>query len=167
MPITFVPLATTTINSPTSEITFNSIPNTYTDLRIVFRLQVISPNNCWIRFNGDTSTSSYPQVSMASSGADTSSTLQTAQNFIRLDYGAGSTPNYGLAVIDVLNYAGSTFKNVMSTYSGDDNSSNGPNNKVIAYWASTNAINSVTCGINGTNNLQAGTTAAIYGILKA
>jgi len=67
-----VALATTTLGSAASSITFGSIPATYRDLRIVVSVRSDSVNSpyaqCRLQFNADTG-SNYPTVEMTGDGS--------------------------------------------------------------------------------------------------
>jgi len=54
MPKTYEPIATTTLGSNQTTITFSSIPSTYTDLVIVSNMGTTTASYPFIRFNGDT-----------------------------------------------------------------------------------------------------------------
>ena len=78
--------------------------------------------------------------------------------------GAGSGV-FGLTAIDIFSYAGSTFKTALSNQNIDNNST-GWVFRSVGLWRSTSAITSLTI-TNSSNQLAAGTTASLYGILKA
>ena len=58
MTATYDPIATTTLGSAASTITFSSIPNTFTDLRLVLFGVTLNATGTYnqIRFNNDTGT---------------------------------------------------------------------------------------------------------------
>ena len=57
MASTYEPIATTTLGSAASSITFSSIPATYTDLRLVLvHTPSASTGNAQMQFNSDTAT---------------------------------------------------------------------------------------------------------------
>jgi hypothetical protein len=70
-----------------------------------------------------------------------------------------------LITADLFSYAGSTFKTVLATNSQDYNGS-GNVGRTVALWRSTSAISTILLYTNA-GNFNAGTTATLYGILKA
>lgn len=163
---TFEPLATTTLGSAASSITFSSIASTYTDLRLII-VEIAAGNYGYLnlRFNSDTG-SNYSGTVLRGNGSTASSARDTSATSLGITYDgiAGST-NPGLYEIDIFNYAGSTYKTLLASSSGDQNGS-GFTYKTVGLWRSTSAIN--TIAIRADNwNFAAGTTATIYGIKSA
>lgn len=165
MPATYEPIATTTLGSAASSITFSSIPNTYTDLRIIWFISSVSGTGTpGLRFNG--ATSPYSLTTLRGNGLDAAS-ARYSDNYMYLS-GTNSVPATGqpsLITVDVFSYASSTFKTCLSTGSFDRNGS-GATVSTVGLWGNTSSINSITLMLNA-SNLNAGTTATIYGILKA
>jgi hypothetical protein len=168
MPATYEPIATTTLSSAAAEITFSSISSAYTDLRLVVVWQGTqsgSSNNIMGRFNGDTATN-YSNTDLNGSGTAAASNRGTNQTRMNFGFVASTEgTNWGLANIDIFNYAGSTNKTVLCAHSYDRNGS-GYVQRNVNLWRSTSAITSITI-LSNVNNLAAGTTATLYGILKA
>ena len=165
MPITYDKIATTTLSSSAATITFSSISSGYTDLRIVLNgIGTAGAGNSAVRFNNDSATN-YSSTFLQGDGTAISSQRNTSDNEIEIDIGGyGSSPQ--LYTVDVFSYAGSTFKTALSTQSSDQNGS-GRTSVSIGVWRSTSAINRVDLIIVGGGSYDTGTTATIYGILKA
>jgi hypothetical protein len=167
MPATYEPIATTTLGSATSTITFSSIPATYTDLRVVLVGTSTSAGFVVFRFNGDTATNySYTELygdgtSAASQGSSSNSRIGLGGTAAGINSSA-TIPS--LYTIDVFSYAGSTFKTTLNTSSGDFNGSGGVERN-IGMYRSTSAITAINL-VAGTS-FGIGTTATLYGILKA
>ena len=165
MPATYEPIATTTLGTAASTITFSSIPSTYTDLRIVLAGSVTG--NCLIllRFN-NLATTIYSTTNLNANGATVGSARGSNQNSLSFNYSifiAASQPF--LATADVFSYAGSTNKTTLLTSQNDLNGS-GAIERNVGLWRDTSAINRLDI-ITSANTLAAGTTATLYGILKA
>jgi hypothetical protein len=166
MAITYDPIATTTLGSATSTITFSSIPATYTDLRLVFTCTTASGVVVFIRFNGDTA-SNYSRVFMDGEGTAANSASTTGSTTLRpMGNGSTSATVPTLITVDTMSYTGSTFKTSLCTFSGDKNGS-GSVSSAVAMWRSTAAINSVLIFNSGAVNFSIGTTATLYGIKNA
>jgi hypothetical protein len=161
--VTYDPIATQTLGSAASTITFSSIPATYTDLRIVWVGTETAANQPYYRFNGDTGTN-YSQTEIRGNGTSATSARTTDDIAIfALDNYSTTIP--ALGTLDVFSYAGSTYKTCLYTTSLDQNGS-GYVTRCIAMWRSTSAITSIVIGDLGTT-LKAGTTATLYGIKNA
>jgi hypothetical protein len=161
MPATYEPIATTTLGSSASSITFSSIPATYTDLRLVVVAQYSSENNLYIRFNNDSGTN-YSGTAINGNGSTAASFRETNGTGIQIGRVPASS-NFSLATCDIFSYAGSTYKTCLSTCAEDTNGGGYVYNFVNLY-RSTSAINRIDIYFPGFNT---GTTATIYGIKAA
>jgi hypothetical protein len=164
MPATYEPIATTTLGSAAASITFSSISSSYTDLRLVFVGGTSTATfEMWFRVNSDTGTN-YSQTNLYGNGGTGASNRASSANYIVLSNTAPGTPTE-LITVDLFSYAGSTNKTFLITDSNDKNGSGFVWRKA-GLWRSTSAITSVTV-LSEAGNLVAGTTATLYGILKA
>ena len=168
MPITYEPIATTTLGSAASSITFSSIPATYTDLKIVLVGTVNDATGAQmiVRFNSDTSTN-YSYTRITGNGSTVSSTNGysgptsiTVGNW----YTFQSSPP-SMFDMDIFSYAGSTFKTTLHTDTNDKNGS-GYLEKQVSLWRSTSAINTILMSVQS-YQFNTGTTATLYGIKNA
>jgi len=160
MPATYDSIATTTLTGTASEVNFTSIPNTFTDLRLVFAVTSSSIQSTNLRFNGDTATN-YSRTSITGDGSVVSSAANI--NIARIIVGQSlSTPN--LITVDIFSYAGSTNKSLLITEARDQNGG-GSTVSAVAMWRSTDAITSIR--FFGFDGLNLTGTATLYGILKA
>jgi len=165
MPATYELIATTTLGSAASSITFSSIPNTYTDLVLVVVVKATSGNtsNCNVTLNSDTG-SNYSYTRLGGDGSSATSARFTDTGSIRTGTGSVPASGVGFWTFDLFSYAGSTYKTVLTTQSLDANGS-GTVVRAVNLWRSTSAINTITC--NFSNNGDTGTTAKLYGIKEA
>jgi hypothetical protein len=166
MPATYEPIATTTLSSTTTNITFSSIPNTYTDLRVsVVGIPTVGefPR---LRFNS--STSNYAYQRLTGNGTAVSSLSETGRNSIGFanDAATPSTTNPIFTVIDIFSYAGSTNKYALLSTSQDANGS-GLVEARFGVWFDTTAITSVNLFFLTAASWAIGTTATLYGIKAA
>ena len=163
MPATYEKIASTTLGS-TGDITFNSIAASWTDLRIVL---VGKTNGGFthpaIRFNSD-SGSNYSNTRIYGDGSSATSSRSTSQSRINGTTDIGSNP--ALFAWDIFSYAGGTYKTVLLNSNSDQNGS-GTVERLVGLWSSTSAITSISVfDLYGTG-FGSGTTATLYGILKA
>lgn len=163
---TYEPIATTTLGSAASSISFSSISSAYTDLRLVLVTNgVTSGVNAFCRFNSDTA-SNYSFTGIYGIGSSAGSNKSTGSNGMQLDfYYALDTTIPNLITLDIFSYAGSTNKTTLITFSSDLNGL-GSVERGVGLWRSTAAINTVLLYMTG-QNFKTGTTATLYGILKA
>lgn len=161
---TYEPIATSTLGSAASSITFSSIPGTYTDLRIVLVGTVTDIVDLIMQYNSDTATNySYTRLQGNGTAAATDTTSNNAN--IRISFGNPSTSIPFLITNDIFSYAGSTYKTSLTTFSGDTNGA-GSVGRTVGLWRSTSAVTSVVMTASG-STWKSGTTATLYGILKA
>lgn len=170
MPATYEPIATTTLGSAASSITFSSIPNTYTDLKVVLVARSNDTGtpreDLYLRFNGDTATN-YSTTILYGQDGSVGSFRQTSQARINCYTGLpGTSGQFSLTMVDVFSYAGSTNKTCLISVNNDQNTVGGEVNAQVGLYRSTSAITSITF-LPQTNSFDTGTTATLYGILKA
>jgi hypothetical protein len=167
MPATYEPIATQTLGSAASTITFSSIPATYTDLRLVFVGKSETTNGMAIglQYNGDTNTN-YSTTFLY--GNATASYREINQPRINLasTVNVAGLDNVSLSMweIDILSYTSAVHKTCM--FSGGQNYWNVVN-EGVSLWRSTATINQISFVSNSTNNYAIGTTVTLYGIKAA
>jgi WD40 repeat protein len=167
---TYEPIATTTLGSGQSSITFSSISSSYTDLRLIFFGYSVDTNIYGaIRFNGDTGTN-YSVTYMAGNSSAASSSRLSNQTYLYL-HGTKGMNNNGnnnpaMLTADIFSYAGNTNKTVLTTSSNTDQSNYGAVERGVGLWRSTSAINSITMVLTSFN-FATGATATLYGIARA
>jgi hypothetical protein len=166
MAVTYDKIATTTLGSTAATITFSSISSAYTDLRLVVVGTSNFTHTTGMQFNGDTGTN-YSETRLEGDGATATSGSNTSISYLRF-YGFTTTPT--MFTVDFFSYAGSTYKTSLATTSADLNGS-GNVRQYAQLWRSTSAINSISFGpgVSGASGTTyaIGTTATLYGILKA
>lgn len=172
MPVTYEPIATTTLSSASPTITFSSIPQTYTDLRVVLLGydQENSSITKRLRFNGDTG-SNYNHVTITATGSARYTTAEASAVGMRLASNQIGDPSgvNTLITVDILNYAGSQLKTTIHQVSSmaDAGGSTGYVQKGLGLWNSTAAINSIVFMFLNSSNWGSGSMATLYGIKAA
>jgi hypothetical protein len=166
MAFTYEPIASYTAPSNVGSITFSSVPATYTDIRVVFSGK--GNNYMMLRFNTD-ATTNYSYTSLFGDGGTNTSSRATSQNEMLT-----SPPGYGLGsgqpvlvTMDILSYAGSTFKTVLgiATEAYNGGGFQGLN---VGLWRSTAAINEIQLYAGGAGqSFLTGCVATLYGIKAA
>lgn len=163
MAATYDPIATTTLGSSSSSVTFSSIPATYTDLEIVFSGVVTGTGDTGIRFNGDTG-SNYGACYLRGNGSSPSSILDSSATYAAIAIAAPSGKTQFIKV-SVFNYAVSAYKTLFSASQEDNGSTGGWVGRITGLWQSNAQINSFT--IFSSNTFNAGLSITVYGILNA
>jgi len=160
---TYTPLATVTLGSSASSVTFNSIPATYRDLIVVVNGTPSGAGGVNYRANGDTG-SNYSYVSMRNNGSSPSSEAGTLTVFL----GQNSSSTSGtrlMNVFQIMDYS-ATDKHktglARASYNQSSNSADVTEANAVR-WANTAAINSLT--VLSAVNLNIGTTFSLYGVI--
>jgi len=168
MAITYDPIATTTLTSEASTITFSSIASSWTDLRLVmFGIKPSATSSAPIaRFNS--SSTGYSLCAFWGNGSTvTGDYFDTTQGGIPLIYFDGlNDTNPKIGIIDIFSYTGSTKKTVLCTESSD-RSGSGRIAKAVSMWSNTSAITSIDVVDGSGRNFGVGTQVTLYGIKKA
>jgi len=167
MAVTYEPIATSTLSSAAASIAFTSITSAYTDLRLVVTsLASSSTIGGMIQFNSDTG-SNYSYTRLTGDGATASTTRTSAFTQLNTAFSGNATTTIPmLQTVDVFSYAGSTNKTILVTSQSDKNGS-GAVERSCGLWRNTAAITRIDIFPNSASNFAAGTTATLYGILKA
>jgi hypothetical protein len=168
VPSTYEPISTTTLSSAAATITFSSIPNTYTDLRLIFvGKSSVAGNDVNLYFNGDNNGTTYSRTSLLGNGTAASSTRETSAPVIRVSASAAgqSTTIPTFISVDIFSYTNSINKTVLTMWNGDRNGS-GYSLPSVGLWRNTAAITSVSFN-SASGNFPIGTIATIYGIKAA
>ena len=175
MALTYDSIATTTLGTSSPTITFSSIPQTYTDLKIVFFPVTTagSITSFYWTANGDVAgaNSVYTWSRIRATGTTTSGstvTNDTAWGYTGIpgiDVVPPSATGGSCCVIEYLNYTNTTLiKAGVASFSADTNTTAGSSQRVAISRNSTAAISSLTFYCN---DFATGTVATIYGIKAA
>lgn len=163
MPLTYEPIASTTLSSAASSITLSSIPSGFTDLRLVIALRDATSGYGLLRVNGD-SGGNYSRTVLRGDGSAPSSFRSSN---ITEFYCKGSTAanSFALTTLDFMSYANtSVFKTILAADAGFDSQVE----RTVYLWRSTAAITSIALlSVTAGATLAAGSTVALYGIRAA
>jgi hypothetical protein len=160
---TYESIATTTLGSNQTSVTFSSIPSTYTDLIIVAStsLVAVGATNYLVTYNSDTG-SNYSGTYLYGSGSATGSGRVTSTNNMDISY--QPTTSIGNFIFQVFNYANTTTNK--TSLSRSNNATSGGAYAYVGLWRSTAAITTISIA-GGTNNIASGSTFSLYGIASA
>jgi hypothetical protein len=163
---TFELIASSTVGSGgTANITFSSIPSTFTDLCVKASIRLTGADDYFlIQFNS--SSSSYTVRVLEGSGSAASSGSNTIL-YARATKSTQTASTFGSAEIYVPNYAGSTNKS-LSIDSTQENNATASNMTLSAgLWSNTSAITSISLIQPGGMLLAEYSTAYLYGVKNA
>jgi hypothetical protein len=167
MPITYEPIATTTLGTAAASVTFSSISGAYTDLVLVFQTGMSSAGEePLLQFNSDTG-ANYSETMMYGSGTTDYSLRNSISTAIQLarDVGLPSALESN-HIVHIQNYSNATtYKTLLARV----NKGSATFAQVAAYvglWRNTAAITSLTI-LTTSGNLVAGSTFTLYGIKAA
>jgi hypothetical protein len=155
-----------------ADITFSSIPSTFTDLCVKMSLRSAvlgsSQDDLNVTFNGSGSSYTWRNLLGAGSGTPISQNGSTA--YIRMSAStpnAGTTANtFGNSEIYIPNYTSSANKSVSIDMVSEQNTTSTYMGLVAGLWSNSAAITSIALtGASG--NLSQYSSATLYGIKKA
>jgi hypothetical protein len=152
-----------------ANISFLSIPQTYTDLFLVYSTRATVNNSVVsIQFNGDTG-SNYTTRWLDGNGTSASSGEATLTTHIRgavIANNVAAANTFGNAATYIPNYTGSQVKTASTEGVQEDNAAASFQRIAAGAWTGTAAITSLSFySVSGGDFVQH-TTAYLYGILK-
>lgn len=168
-------IATVSVGAGTqNEITFSSIPSTYThlQLRLIARTNRTGSTeaNVLVRFNNDTGANYglhyiYADGSTVSAGAGLNQTHIVVDRITATNALSG---NVGAIIIDILDYKNTNKYKTLRALGGMDNNGSGAVSYSSGLWQNTNAITEIDLTtIAGTFNFTQYSHFALYGIKGA
>lgn len=168
MPATYEPIATTTLGSTTSSVTFSSIPQTYTDLVLVSNnvKSLAAGATILIRFNNDSS-SIYSMTELYGN-TSAASVRYNAQTAIPIQYFIGvGTANEGVVnITNIMDYTNTTtFKTVLARENNQPDPNYPGAGMIAGVWRSTAAIDRID--LLGNSSFTSGSIFTLYGIKAA
>lgn len=163
MPNTYESIATQTLGSATSTVTFSSIPSTYTDLVAVFQGGSSTDANIRMQVNGDT-TSNYSWTQLGGNGSSAGSFRNSSDTSWLMNRYAYLSNNLNANFLfNFMNYSNTTTNKTVINRS---NSAANGTDTTVGLWRSTAAITSITFSLSGGNYIT-GSTFSLYGIKAA
>jgi hypothetical protein len=160
---TYALIESQTLGSAQANVTFSSIPGTFTDLIVIASVGGNAANNLALRLNSD-SGANYSGTGLAGNGTSPFSYKFTNETFIRCDYyiAPPSSGGFSIYTIHLQDYANTTTnKTVISRGSWGL----GAAEAVVSLRRNTAAITSLTFSIsNFSSNILAGSNFKLYGI---
>ena len=161
---TLVPIATYTAATAQNQVTFSSIPQTYTGLRIVAS---VNDSNYYesIRFNSDSAGGTLYSRTILSGDGSTASSSRSANADAWYFGSEVNTNTYAFNSIDIMKYSSSS---VYKTGLIHQDTVSYPYVGIISYlYRSTSPITRIDIYAPTTNSISVGNTYTLYGIKAA
>jgi hypothetical protein len=169
-PTEFVPesgydaLATVTLASSASTVTFAGIPSGYKHLQIrIMNLSSSAESDIVMRFNAD-SGANYSQHAIYGGGSGTPGSYGTINSTYASAGLTGGTTYPSVSIIDILDYANTNKFKTTRSLSGDDTNGAGYIFYYSGNWRSTNAITSITLTHFQSANFNQNSSFALHGV---
>ena len=161
MATTYSPIATTTLGSAQSSVTFSSISGSYTDLVAVINASASGATAAWFSTNAS-GASLFSDTRLSGNGSSATSTRRSGQDeAIFTDSSEVGTTFSFVAVLNFMNYSNATtFKTVVSR----SGSAGASTTAAVCLRRDTSAINSITFDLVGAGTYSSGSTFTLYGI---
>jgi len=166
----FQSISTVTVGAGgASDVTFSSIPATYTHLQlrgITRSTRVITQTAFKVRFNSD-SGSNYSYHGLYGDGSSAQADAGASTTYIQLPRFSGESATagiFGAGIIDILDYANTNKNKTLRALAGVDRNGGGDIWLNSGAWYNTNAITSITLTEASTGDFAQYSQWALYGI---
>jgi len=161
---TYTPIASQTLSSATSSVTFTSIPQGYTDLVVVIGYKAATTNYPTLRLSFNGSATGYSGTQLYGTGSTAASNRTSNAAYISIARAVGvpqTIGNTGTIIINLQNYSNTTtYKTVLARANASDTGTEAD----VGLWQNTSAITSFSIDSPTSNDFASGSTFSIYGI---
>lgn len=171
---TYSLIASNTLSSSATSVSFSSIPNSFTDLVVRYSVRganAFSSETLFIRFNGVTS--SYNKTDLQATGTAAASGTQSSASNLQIGVFNGGTSisnTFTPAEIYIPNYAVTRNKPLGAVSFFESNSTTAGDWYIFAdggFWTNTSAINSIAFSQSSGRDFASGSSFFLYGIKKS
>ena len=171
LPGDYESIATVTLGSSQSSITFSSIPSTYQHLQIraIAKSSRTSADQTTFKYrlNGDTG-SNYSYHRLFGTGSTVSSDGGSPYDYAYLYYGAttnDTASTFGASIWDILDYSNTNKNTTVRYLAGLSNNNTSDGVGIFSNaWLNTSAVNSIVIEMDGGFNFLQYSSFALYGI---
>lgn len=168
MPLTYDPIATTTLSTAASTVSFTSIPNTFTDLILIANARAnTSGTSTSVYFTTNITGTNYSTTWLVGYGSSVASGRYSNLGQGYLGYVPGGSTNSssrGTLIAHFMNYANT---NIFKTTLSRGDVAEAETAAYVNLIRGTSAISTITLGEGGGNQFVAGSTFTLYGIKAA
>ena len=170
MPATYKKIASVTATTSQASLEFTDIPQTYTDLLVLFSLRsagnVTSSWSLRMTLNSDTTDGNYSRRQLQGDGSAVSSGSANDRFAGQLNNSTATASTFGNGSIYLPNYTGSTNKSYSSDTVAENNATGAFIMLLAGLRSNTAAITTLKLDDYNGNNLAQHSSATLYGILK-
>jgi hypothetical protein len=168
---TYTLIQKTTLNASAASITFSSIPQTFTDLVVMFSLRTtgaVTYRGVLVTMNGATSGHTYRILSGEGSGTPGSSAESNVAYVYGYESGGSATASsFGNGSLYISNYAStSTYKSMSMDTVSESNTAAMTMGLTAGLYASNTAITSISLKPSVSENLAQYSSVSLYGVAK-
>lgn len=159
-------IATVTLGSAASSISFSSIPSTYKHLQVRLFLKGSLTDvgiDCFTSFNSDTTSTNYYSHYLGGNGSGTFQGANANRYFGAMP-GTNSTNVFSGVIMDILDYANTNKYTTGRLIYGYDMNGSGYVTMQSVLWKNTAAVNAISITSATGGNFQTYSQAALYGI---
>jgi hypothetical protein len=160
---TYTPLATVTLGSSASSVTFSSIPATYRDLILVFSGANTGTNDIRFRLNADTG-SNYSAVFMRGTGGNLAQSGSFTDSNAYLTTSNAVSTDRVLSTASLMDYSATDKHTTMLVRSGYSTVDGRQVEAQAIRWANTAAVTTIAISTSS-NQLATGTVISLYGVI--
>lgn len=151
-------------NGSASTLVLSSIPNTYTDLYVLFSLRQATGQNAIARVTFNGTSANLSSRTLAGTGSGVSSfSLSSVDPVVTQSIDTANT--FGNGSLYIPNYSGSTAKSFSIDAVSENNATQAFQRIIAGLWNDTSAINSITF-TSPDGNWASGSSATLYGIKR-
>lgn len=168
-PGAMIPIATTTLSTTASTVTFSSIPQAYEHLQIRCSALTASSGAVMVlRLNSDTG-GNYTSHRLNGDGTSAAAFAETGVSYARI-FGQNigtSTANPTAIIIDILDYSNTNKNKTIRSLAGCDLNGSGETGLQSSLWLNTSSVSTIELRLNTSGNYSQYSSFALYGIKRA
>jgi hypothetical protein len=172
----FDALASVTVGTATSTITFDGIPSGYKHLQLRYNAKATGslggyPGSAYIAFNGDTTDANYTNHRLTGNGSSMEGNASVGnRGNVILTSGTSApwsnTSLFQVGIVDILDYSSTTKNKTLKALNAGDSNGSGVVGLYSMVWLNTSAITSISMVLDPTYliNFAVNTKFALYGV---
>jgi len=161
----FSSIASTTLGSATSTVTFSSIPANFTHLQLRIYARGSTNDALYMQVNGDT-TATYTRHALRGLGSGSGAFGNASQTSSYIgQIRATGTNSFGVYIIDILDYKNTNKNKTIKIKAGYNNNTDGACEFNSSAYLATSAISSISFFVGSTGGIETDSRFSLYGVL--